>query len=131
MSALRYNAHTVRSPAKTSHHNKPRPNRRGLSFVAIVRRRRTLSTRRTASSRRLTHYGSPCMIADMNITWQQLIQDLRDSGMPMCVIAKRCDLSPQAVTDIGSGRTAEPKGFAAVKMYALHARRMRSKKKAV
>ena len=66
----------------------------------------------------------------MNITWQQLIQDLRDSGMPMCVIAKRCDLSPQAVTDIGSGRTAEPKGFAAVKMYALHARRMRSKKKA-
>ena len=37
-------------------------------------------------------------------------QDLRDSGMPMCVIARRCDLSPQAVTDIGSGRTAEPKG---------------------
>ena len=78
----------------------------------------------------MTSYGSPCMIADMNITWQQLIQDLRDSGMPMCVIAKRCDLSPQAVTDIGSGRTAEPKGFSAVKMYALHARRMRSKKKA-
>ena len=103
---------------------------RGFVFVAIVRRRRPLSTRRTAASRRLTRYGSPCMIADMNITWQQLIQDLRDSGMPMCVIAARCDLSPQAVTDIGSGRTAEPKGFAAVKMYALHARRMRSKKKA-
>lgn len=94
------------------------------------RRRRPLSTRRTAASWRLTRYGSPFMIGVMNITWQQLIQDLRDSGMPMCVIAKRCDLSPQAVTDIGSGRTAEPKGFAAVKMYALHARRMRSKKKA-
>ena len=78
----------------------------------------------------MTRYGSPFMIGVMNITWQQLIQDLRDSGMPMCVIAKRCDLSPQAVTDIGSGRTAEPKGFAAVKMYALHARRMRSQKKA-
>lgn len=103
---------------------------RGFVFVAIVRRSRLLSTRRTAASWRLTRYGSPCMIGAMNITWQQLIQDLRDSGMPMCVIAKRCDLSPQAVTDIGSGRTAEPKGFAAVKMYALHARRMRSKKKA-
>ena len=103
---------------------------RGFVFVRIVRRRRPLSTRRTASSSCLTIYGSPCMIGAMNITWQQLIRDLRDSGMPMCVIAKRCDLSPQAVTDIGSGRTAEPKGFAAVKMYALHARRMRSKKKA-
>ena len=120
----------MRSPAKTSHHNKPRPNRRGLSFVPIVRLLLSLSTRRAASSSRLTPYGSPCIIAAMNITWQQLIQDLRDSGMPMCVIARRCDLSPQAVTDIGSGRTAEPKGFAAVKMYALHARRMRSKKKA-
>lgn len=66
----------------------------------------------------------------MNITWQQLIQDLRDSGMPMCVIARRCDLSPQAVTDIGSGRTAEPKGFAAVKMYALHKRTIRKRKAA-
>lgn len=103
---------------------------RGFVFVAIVRRRRPLSTRRTAAPSRLTRYGSPCIIFAMNITWQQLIQDLRDSGMPMCVIARRCDLSPQAVTDIGSGRTAEPKGFAAVKMYALHARRMRSKKKA-
>lgn len=103
---------------------------RGFVFVAIVRRSSPLSTRQTASSRRLTCYGSPCIIVDMNITWQQLIQDLRDSGMPMCVIARRCDLSPQAVTDIGSGRTAEPKGFSAVKMYALHARRMRSKKKA-
>ena len=102
---------------------------RGFVFVAIVRRSRLLSTRRTASSSRLTPYGSPCIIAAMNITWQQLIQDLRDSGMPMCVIARRCDLSPHAVTDIGSGRTAEPKGFAAVKMYALHSRRMRAKRK--
>lgn len=102
---------------------------RGFVFVPIVRRRRLLSTRRTASSRRLTRYGSPCMIGAMNITWQQLIQDLRDSGMPMCVIAARCDLSPQAVTDIGSGRTTEPKGWSAVKMYALHSRRMRAKRK--
>ena len=50
--------------------------------------------------------------------------------MPMCVIARRCDLSPQAVTDIGSGRTAEPKGFSAVKMYALHKRTMRKRKAA-
>ena len=50
--------------------------------------------------------------------------------MPMCVIARRCDLSPQAVTDIGSGRTAEPKGFAAVKMYALHKRTIRKRKAA-
>jgi len=79
---------------------------------------------------RLTPYGSPCMIGAMNITWQQLIQDLRDSGLPICVIARRCDLSPQAVTDIGSGRTAEPKGFSAVKMYALHKRTIRKRKAA-
>ena len=103
---------------------------RGFVFVAIVRRRHPLSTRRTAASWRLTRYGAPCIIADMNITWQQLIRDLRDSGMPMCVIARRCDLSPQAVTDIGSGRTAEPKGFSAVRMYALHQRTMRKQKAA-
>ncbi len=103
---------------------------RGFVFVPIVRRQTALST---ADERRATTLDALRLAVHhrrMNITWQQLIQDLRDSGMPMCVIAARCDLSPQAVTDIGSGRTAEPKGFAAVKMYALHARRMRSKKKA-
>ena len=72
---------------------------------------------------------SPCMIGAMNITWQQLIQDLRDSGMPMRD-REALRPQPQAVTDIGSGRTAEPAGFAAVKMYALHARRMPLEKKA-
>lgn len=56
------------------------------------------------------------------MNWSTVIQELQATGLPIVAIAGACDLSPQAVTDIKHGRTLEPKGMSAVKLYALHKR---------
>lgn len=54
-----------------------------------------------------------------NIDWSRIISDLLESWTVQQV-ADRCGLSASAVYDIGSGRTREPRGMAAVRLHELH-----------
>jgi len=53
--------------------------------------------------------------------WNEVIADLRDSGLTVTEIARRVGLSVQAVSDLGTGHSGEPKGWPAVKLAELHA----------
>jgi hypothetical protein len=54
-----------------------------------------------------------------HIDWSRIISDLLESWTVQQV-ADRCGLSASAVYDIGSGRTREPRGMAAVRLHELH-----------
>lgn len=54
-----------------------------------------------------------------NIDWSRIISDLLESWTVQQV-ADRCGLSASAVYDIGSGRTRQPRGDAAVRLHQLH-----------
>ena len=58
-----------------------------------------------------------------NITWQQRINELVDANLTIGEIAKLVGIKPPGLCDIRSGKTSEPKGFVAVKLYKLHLRR--------
>lgn len=60
----------------------------------------------------------PVQSAPMN-EWASMIQELRALGLRSREIAEEVGLSPTALSDIASGRTTEPRGMAAVKLYAL------------
>lgn len=53
-------------------------------------------------------------------TWRQMIVDLEASGMTLTGIGDRIDLSTASVSDIKQGRTREPRGMSAVRLYELH-----------
>lgn len=87
---------------------------------------RTLATHYRLSE----NYGMPltalrdaveCRVMDntTNIDWSRIISDLLESWAVQQV-ADRCGLSASAVYDIGSGRTREPRGMAAVRLHELH-----------
>lgn len=54
-----------------------------------------------------------------NIDWSRIISDLLESWTVQQA-ADKCGLSASAVYDIGSGRTKEPRGTAAVRLHDLH-----------
>lgn len=58
-----------------------------------------------------------------NITWQQRINDLVDAKLTIGEIAQLIGIKPPGLCDIRSGKTSEPKGAVAVKLYKLHLRR--------
>jgi len=57
------------------------------------------------------------------ITWQQRVTELIDGGLTLTEVARLVGIKPQGLCDIKSGKTGEPKGFVAVKLYKLHLRR--------
>lgn len=58
-------------------------------------------------------------------TWAERVTALRQSGMTLAGIARHIGISPQGACDIEQGRTREPMGMAAVRLYMLHRRRVR------
>lgn len=58
-------------------------------------------------------------------TWSERVTALRQSGMTLAGIARHIGISPQGACDIEQGRTREPMGMAAVRLYMLHRRRVR------
>lgn len=54
------------------------------------------------------------------VTWQHRISTLRRSGLTLADIGARIGLSATAVCDIESGRTAAPRGNAALALDALY-----------
>lgn len=59
------------------------------------------------------------------ITWQQRVNELIDGGLRLTDLAAMIGIKPQGLCDIRSGKTSEPKGFVAVRLYRLHLRRCR------
>lgn len=60
----------------------------------------------------------------MAIAWGSIITDLRGkSGMTLAEIGTAVGLSQSAVSDIEQGRTSEPRGEAALRLYSLHRER--------
>jgi len=57
------------------------------------------------------------------ITWQQRVNELIDSGLRLTDLAAMIGIKPQGLCDLKSGKNSEPKGFVAVKLYKLHLRR--------
>jgi transcriptional regulator with XRE-family HTH domain len=56
-------------------------------------------------------------------TWTTLIQDLRAAGMTLSEIGAEIGLSTSAIGDLATGRTASPRGTAALKLHQLHSER--------
>lgn len=54
--------------------------------------------------------------------WAQKIADLEAAGWSLTGIGQEIELSPQSLSDIKQGRSKEPRGMAAVRLHALHAR---------
>lgn len=52
-------------------------------------------------------------------TWAQRIADLEASGWSLSAIGLHIGLSPQSLSDIKQGRSKEPRGMAAVRLYAM------------
>lgn len=61
------------------------------------------------------------MSNQQTVTWADRVQDLQAAGYSLPDISAQTGLSRTALSDIGRGRTAEPKGMQAVKLYNLHA----------
>ena len=61
----------------------------------------------------------------MSTSWAQRIQDLEAADWSLTKIAEAIELSPQSLSDIKQGRTTEPRGMAAVRLFQLHARECR------
>jgi transcriptional regulator with XRE-family HTH domain len=53
-------------------------------------------------------------------TWQARIKDLKKAGLTLAEIAERTGLAPSSVGDLATGRTASPRGEAAVLLDRLH-----------
>ena len=53
-------------------------------------------------------------------TWAQMIQDLEEAGVNQQDICDEIGLKPGSVSDIKCGRSAAPRGMAAVKLFSLH-----------
>jgi transcriptional regulator with XRE-family HTH domain len=53
-------------------------------------------------------------------TWSERITDLEGLGWSLTELGKAIGLSAQSVSDIKCGRTAEPRGMAAVRLHRLH-----------
>ena len=56
----------------------------------------------------------------MDKTWASRIADLESRGWTLAEIAAAIGKSPQTVSDIKQGRTKEPGGMAAVRLFDLH-----------
>jgi hypothetical protein len=54
------------------------------------------------------------------ITWQDRIEDLRALGMTLAEIGSHAGIATSTVGDLATGRTAEPRGDAALKLHELH-----------
>lgn len=59
------------------------------------------------------------------ITWQQRVNELIDSGLSLTELAGLIGIKPQGLCDLKSGKNAQPKGYVAVKLFRLHTRRCR------
>lgn len=62
--------------------------------------------------------------------WKSAVLDLEAVGMTLTEIASAIGLSPQALSDIKQGRSKEPRGMCAVRLYELHTDRCPSPKRA-
>ena len=58
-------------------------------------------------------------------TWADRIEDLEAAGWSLTGIATAIELSPQSLSDIKQGRSKEPRGMAAVRLFQLHKRECR------
>jgi hypothetical protein len=58
-------------------------------------------------------------------TWAQRIEDLEAANWSLTAIANAIELSPQSLSDIKQGRSKEPRGMAAVRLWELHKREER------
>jgi len=58
-------------------------------------------------------------------TWAQRIEDLEAADWSLTAIANAILLSPQSLSDIKQGRSKEPRGMAAVRLWELHKRETR------
>jgi transcriptional regulator with XRE-family HTH domain len=56
-------------------------------------------------------------------TWPERITDLEALGLSLTEIADRIGASISAVSEIKQGRTKQPRGDTAMKLYALHQER--------
>lgn len=52
--------------------------------------------------------------------WSTRVRDLQASGMTLSEIAEHIGLSTSSVGDLANGRSASPRGEAALKLDALH-----------
>lgn len=53
-------------------------------------------------------------------TWAERIEQLRAIGMTLAEIGEQVGLATSSVSDIEQGRTASPRGDAAMKLHELH-----------
>jgi transcriptional regulator with XRE-family HTH domain len=53
-------------------------------------------------------------------TWQEKIQELESAGWSMKKLAQHIGISPGGMSDLKSGRSGEPRGMVAVKLYRVH-----------
>jgi hypothetical protein len=56
-------------------------------------------------------------------TWASRVAELRSTGLTLVEIGELTGLATSSVSDIAQGRTAEPRGTAAIKLHTLHAER--------
>jgi hypothetical protein len=56
------------------------------------------------------------------MNWQEMLQQIRDSGLQVTEIAAKCDASRTAISDLLHGHNAEPKYHLALAIIALHKR---------
>lgn len=55
----------------------------------------------------------------MNTSWQERIAAIESAGITRGQIADHCGLPYSTLNDLALGRTKEPKGMAAVRLFAL------------
>lgn len=61
------------------------------------------------------------------ITWSDRVKLLRRDGMTLARIGRAIGITPQGVCDIEQGRTKEPSGMTAVRLYTMSRRRERQR----
>ena len=52
--------------------------------------------------------------------WKDIVRELMAQGVTQAQQAKHAGLKPSSIGDIATGRSNEPSGWAAVKLYFLH-----------
>lgn len=55
-------------------------------------------------------------------TWAERIRALQDKGLTLSRIGEEVGLATSSVSDLANGRSASPRGEAALKLHALHER---------
>jgi transcriptional regulator with XRE-family HTH domain len=53
-------------------------------------------------------------------TWLERVSELEAAGWSLTRLGNEIGLSPQSLSDIKQGRSKEPRGMSAVRLYLLH-----------